>query len=252
MAPKDMKIEELLDRYEFETEPPHDAMKWTTWSCIGHLLQHSSPLKAIDDDEACTYTFCGKSLVFHHFHQTNGGPYTLQSYASGRLCARENGFFSVGMPFHTMAIFKPGQVLSFHQGIGTFADYAEYITCPAQLSNLADPPRMVTTGFYDYAVIACGARPRRPTLCVFSRWPIQETILDIRCFIEPELFHEYDHETEKKIRQFVAWSVLRRKASFVGRLARALSAWYAEITITPPHGQAYIQAAKRFRQCAEE
>ena len=54
----------------------------------------------------------------------------------------------------------------------------------------------------------------------------------------------------EEFRQFLAWDTLRRKVFFIGRLARALCAWYAEITITPPHGKAYIEAAKRFRKCA--
>ena len=56
---------------------------------------------------------------------------------------------------------------------------------------------------------------------------------------------ERDRWQEIAIRHL--WRRLRSHALVVGKFVRAMTAWYDEITTSPPNGEAYQKAAKRFK-----
>ena len=59
---------------------------------------------------------------------------------------------------------------------------------------------------------------------------------------------ERDRWQEIAIRHL--WRRLRSHALVVGKFVRAMTAWYEQITTSPPNGQEYKKAAKRFKSMA--
>ena len=59
---------------------------------------------------------------------------------------------------------------------------------------------------------------------------------------------ERDRWKEIAIRHL--WRRVRSHALVVGKFVRAMTAWYEEITTSPPNGQEYQKAAKRFKSMA--
>jgi hypothetical protein len=235
--------DKVLQQYEFETELPPDAMKWTFWDCLGTMRAVSDDRGLVVKDlgnEENHVQVGGKTTVFYHFAECVD--MTLDALPTPRLSLDENGFFDIGFFDIKMAIFKPGQDV-FREDNDAKETYDP-------------PPLKITTGECEYAA-AMYVRPNRPFALLITVWKRAPKLHGMLSrVLSRVLLYDDDDEANmtsvKYIRSQLVWDTLRGKVFFISRLARALTAWYGVITVTPPHGKQYIESTKRFKALATQ